>query len=97
MSLEERFLLRRPWLDVSPPAAHPVLTGVDQVPSLGDSLLVHQVRRHELSLPKIGTVSVVAAVSDASAVAVTPCYWWPAAPTPALTGRRGLAGAQPLR
>src|SRR5215216_5409851 len=55
MSLEKRVLLGRPWLDVSPPATHPVLTGVDQVPSIGDSLLVHQVRGHELSLPKIGT------------------------------------------
>src|SRR5512133_1798104 len=32
MSLEERVLLGRPWLDVSPPAAHPILMGVDQVP-----------------------------------------------------------------
>jgi hypothetical protein len=39
MSLEKRVLLGRPWLDVSPPAAHPELTGVDQVPSLGDSPL----------------------------------------------------------
>src|SRR5215204_5408139 len=54
MSLKERVLLRRAWLDVSPPAAHPVLTGVDQAPSLSDSPLVHQVRGHELSLPKIG-------------------------------------------
>src|SRR5262245_64864639 len=50
MGLEERVLLGRPWLDVSPPAAHPVLTGVDQVPSLGNPLPVHQVRGHELNL-----------------------------------------------
>ena len=37
VSLEEGVLLGRPWLNVSPPAARPVLTGVDQVPSLGDS------------------------------------------------------------
>src|SRR5439155_12703729 len=57
MSLEERVLLGRAWLDVSPPAAHPVLTGVDQIPSLSDSPLVYQVRGHELNLPKIGTRS----------------------------------------
>ena len=39
MSLEERVLLGRVWLDVSPPAAHPVLMSVDQVPSVGDALL----------------------------------------------------------
>ena len=54
MSLEDRVLLGRPWLDVSPPAAHPVLMSVDQVPTLGDSPPVHQRLGHELSLPKIG-------------------------------------------
>src|SRR5262249_27784867 len=54
VSLEEHVLLGRPWLDVSPTAAHPVLMSVDQVPSLGDSPLVHQVLGHELSLRKIG-------------------------------------------
>jgi hypothetical protein len=71
-------------LDVSPPAAHPVLTGVDQVPSLGDSLLVHQVRGHELSLPKIGVYPVNAVAAE---IVARPIAGGAASNTPLATGR----------
>jgi len=50
VQLEEGVLLSRTWLNVSPPSAHPVLAGVDQLPSLGDTPLVHPVRGHRFSL-----------------------------------------------
>ena len=61
MSLEERVLLGRPWLDVSPPAAHPVLTGVDQVPSLGDSPLFTKYLAMNSVCSRLVPVSAVAA------------------------------------
>src|SRR5690242_17923875 len=60
MGFEERVLLGRTGLRVSPAAAHPVVLGVDEFPSFRDAASIHQIPSHYDSVPGTAEVRTVA-------------------------------------